>query len=46
MIGATGVVYGDIGTGVLYAIKEVFHTDRVLLMSDNIHGILLMFFEH
>ena len=25
-LGAIGVVYGDIGTSVLYAVKEVFHT--------------------
>ena len=44
VIGAIGVVYGDIGTSVLYAIKEVFHTGRVPLTPDNIYGVLSMFF--
>ena len=43
-IGAIGIVYGDIGTSVLYALKEVFAHGHVALTPDNIFGILSMFF--
>ena len=43
-LGAIGVVYGDIGTSVLYAIKEVFGSGHVPFTSDNVHGILSIFF--
>ena len=43
-IGAIGIVYGDIGTSVLYALKEVFAHGLVALTPDNIFGILSMFF--
>ena len=43
-LGAVGVVYGDIGTSVLYAIKEVFGSGHVALTPDNIYGILSIFF--
>jgi KUP system potassium uptake protein len=43
-LGAIGVVYGDIGTSVLYAIKEVFASGRVPFTTDNIYGILSIFF--
>jgi len=43
-LGAIGVVYGDIGTSVLYAVKEVFHTGHVPFTPDNIYGVLSMFF--
>jgi len=43
-LGAIGVVYGDIGTSVLYAIKEVFASGRVPFTSDNVYGILSIFF--
>ena len=43
-IGAIGIVYGDIGTSVLYAMKEVFTHGHVQLTPDNIFGILSMFF--
>ena len=43
-IGAIGVVYGDIGTSVLYAVKEVFGHGHVPLTADNIYGILSIFF--
>ena len=43
-MGAIGVVYGDIGTSVLYAVKEVFGGGHVPLTPDNIHGILSIFF--
>ncbi len=37
------MVYGDIGTSVLYAVKEVFHTGHVELTPDNVYGILSIF---
>ena len=43
-MGAIGVVYGDIGTSVLYAVKEVFGGGHVPFTPDNIHGILSIFF--
>ncbi len=43
-LGAIGVVYGDIGTSVLYAVKEVFGSGHVALTADNIYGILSIFF--
>jgi KUP system potassium uptake protein len=43
-IGAIGVVYGDIGTSVLYAVKEVFNSGHVPFTPDNIYGILSIFF--
>jgi len=43
-LGAIGVVYGDIGTSVLYAIKEVFGAGHVAFTPDNVHGILSIFF--
>jgi KUP system potassium uptake protein len=43
-LGAIGVVYGDIGTSVLYAVKEVFGTGHVPFTRANIYGILSMLF--
>ena len=43
-LGAIGVVYGDIGTSVLYAMKEVFGSGHVPFTPDNIYGILSIFF--
>ena len=43
-LGALGVVYGDIGTSVLYAIREVFDTGFVEFNHDNVLGILSLFF--
>ena len=43
-LGAIGVVYGDIGTSVLYAMKEVFASGHVPFTPDNIYGILSIFF--
>jgi KUP system potassium uptake protein len=43
-LGAIGVVYGDIGTSVLYAVKEVFGSGRVPFTPDNVYGILSIFF--
>lgn len=44
VIGALGVVYGDIGTSVLYAMKEVFGSGHVPFTVDNVYGVLSMFF--
>ncbi|MCH7345610.1 potassium transporter Kup [Pelomonas sp. CA6] len=43
-IAALGVVYGDIGTSPLYALKEVFHGGHVPLTPDNILGVLSLLF--
>ena len=43
-MGAIGVVYGDIGTSVLYSIKEVFAGGHVPFTPDNVYGILSIFF--
>ena len=43
-MGAIGVVYGDIGTSVLYSIKAVFGSGHVPFTPDNVYGILSIFF--
>jgi len=43
-LGAIGVVYGDIGTSVLYAMKEVFGSGHVPFTPNNVYGILSLFF--
>ena len=44
-LSALGVVYGDIGTSPLYALKESFHhTHNIMLTHDNIFGILSLIF--
>ena len=43
-LGAIGVVYGDIGTSVLYAMKEVFGSGHVPFNAENVYGILSIFF--
>jgi KUP system potassium uptake protein len=43
-LGAIGVVYGDIGTSVLYAFKEVFVSGHVAITSENVLGVLSLFF--
>ena len=43
-LGAIGVVYGDIGTSVLYAVKEVFGSGHVPFTPDNVYGVLSIFF--
>ncbi len=43
-VGAVGVVYGDIGTSVLYAMKEVFGSGHVPFTPTNVYGILSIFF--
>ncbi|MBC7715494.1 MAG: KUP/HAK/KT family potassium transporter, partial [Pseudorhodobacter sp.] len=43
-LGAIGVVYGDIGTSPLYALKEVFAHGHVPLTPQNIYGVLSLVF--
>ncbi|MET0334029.1 MAG: potassium transporter Kup, partial [Rhizobacter sp.] len=43
-LAAIGVVYGDIGTSPLYALKEVFAQGRVPLTPENIYGVLSLVF--
>jgi KUP system potassium uptake protein len=43
-LGAIGIVYGDIGTSPLYALKEVFAHGHLQLTPENIYGILSMIF--
>ena len=43
-LGAVGVVYGDIGTSVLYAVKEVFNHGHLEVTPGNIYGLMSIFF--
>jgi KUP system potassium uptake protein len=43
-LGALGVVYGDIGTSPLYAMKEVFKGGHVPATPDNVLGVLSLIF--
>jgi KUP system potassium uptake protein len=43
-LGAIGVVYGDIGTSVLYAVKAVFETGHISYVPDNVYGVLSILF--
>jgi len=43
-VAAIGVVYGDIGTSPLYALKEVFSEGRVPLTPEHVLGILSLVF--
>ena len=43
-LAAVGVVYGDIGTSPLYALKEVFASGHVPLTPENIYGVLSLVF--
>ena len=43
-LGAIGVVYGDIGTSVLYAFREVFNSGHVPITEANVLGVLSLFF--
>ena len=43
-LAAIGVVYGDIGTSVLYALKEVFASGHVPFTQANIYGVLSILF--
>jgi KUP system potassium uptake protein len=45
VIGALGIVYGDIGTSPLYALRECFHeTHGLAVTADNVLGILSLIF--
>jgi KUP system potassium uptake protein len=41
---ALGVVFGDIGTSPLYALREVFHSAHLQVSSQNILGVLSLLF--
>ncbi|HTM30715.1 MAG TPA: potassium transporter Kup [Vicinamibacterales bacterium] len=44
-LAALGVVYGDIGTSVLYALRECFHgTHAIAATHDNVLGVLSLIF--
>ena len=43
-LGALGVVYGDIGTSVLYSLKEVFGSGHVPFTHGNVLGVLSILF--
>ena len=43
-LGAIGVVYGDIGTSVLYAVKEIFGSGHVPFTHANVYGVLSILF--
>jgi KUP system potassium uptake protein len=44
-LGALGIVYGDIGTSPLYALRESFHASHgILPTEDNVLGILSLIF--
>ncbi len=43
-LGAIGVVYGDIGTSVLYTLKEVFGSGHVPFTHANVYGVLSIVF--
>ena len=42
IMGATGVVFGDIGTSPIYALKETLHTSGGRV--DDIYGVVSLFF--
>ena len=44
-LGAIGVVYGDIGTSVLYTVKAVFESGHhVSFTPDNVYGVMSILF--
>jgi KUP system potassium uptake protein len=44
-LGALGVVYGDIGTSPLYAMRECFHGPHAITLSEgNVFGVLSLIF--
>ncbi|MBI3156941.1 MAG: potassium transporter Kup [Burkholderiales bacterium] len=43
-LAALGVVYGDIGTSPLYALREVFHAGQVPVSAANVLGVLSLIF--
>jgi KUP system potassium uptake protein len=43
-LSALGVVYGDIGTSPLYALREVFHSAHLSVTPTNVLGVLSLLF--
>jgi len=43
-LGALGVVYGDIGTSPLYALKEIFRAGHVTMSPEHVLGVLSLVF--
>jgi KUP system potassium uptake protein len=44
-LGALGVVYGDIGTSPLYAIRECFHGHHAIALTQgNVFGVMSLVF--
>jgi KUP system potassium uptake protein len=43
MLGAIGVVYGDIGTSPLYALESCFTITKIPIIEENIIGIISLF---
>src|SRR5687767_16042272 len=44
-VGALGIVYGDIGTSPLYALRECFHgTHGIAVTRENVLGVLSLIF--
>lgn len=43
-LAALGIVYGDIGTSPLYALKEIFHSAHLEVTRENVLGVLSMVF--
>jgi KUP system potassium uptake protein len=43
-LGTLGVVYGDIGTSPLYALRESFESQDIAVVRDNVLGILSLVF--
>lgn len=43
-LAALGVVYGDIGTSPLYALKEIFHSAHLQVTPENVLGVLSLVF--
>ena len=45
VVGALGVVFGDIGTSPLYTLKECFHGDHAIALTEtNIYGVMSLIF--
>ena len=45
VVGALGVVFGDIGTSPIYTIKECFHGDHAIALTEtNIYGVMSLIF--
>ena len=40
VVGAIGIVFGDIGTSPLYALQSVFHVSGLTLTTRDVQGII------